>query len=295
MTTSTHSPLRVVTFNVLPLAYNLVNRWAEETGNKLVLLVTTPGPTTRRSTSYQQIINAAPTGQEILVTTRLRSVALPLIQQLAPDLIVSFTFPYRIPPEIREIARYGAVNLHPTPLPAYRGPNPMRSFYDGYPTIGATLHWTADDFDTGRILSQHTAPLPNPITVPNLIGAWRPLMGKALYEGITRALAGEAGYVQDESNATYAAQFGEADVWLDLSEPTQVIQRKVTALNMAHVGSARAEIDGTGYAIEQLEVLAESPLAQAGTIVNLTENSCDLHTADGLVRLTIKAIQSSKS
>lgn len=34
--TSSASPLRVVTFNVLPLAYHLVRRWAEEAGNKFI-------------------------------------------------------------------------------------------------------------------------------------------------------------------------------------------------------------------------------------------------------------------
>lgn len=41
--------LRIVTFNVLPLAYGLVARWAEEHGHIIALVVTTPGPSTRRT------------------------------------------------------------------------------------------------------------------------------------------------------------------------------------------------------------------------------------------------------
>ena len=290
MASATSTPLRVVTFNVLPLAYALVNRWAQETGNKLVLLVTTPGPTTHRSTSYQQIINAAPPEQEILVTTRLRSVALPLIQKLEPDLIVSFTFPYRIPPEIRSLARYGAVNLHPTPLPAYRGPNPMRSFYDGYPTIGATMHWTADDFDTGLVLSQYTAPLPNPVTVPNIIAAWQPLLGKTFYEGMARAIAGDPGTPQDESQASYAAQFTEAEQWLDLSEASHVIQRKLTALTMAHPNSVKVRIAESGYSVEQLDVLDLPSTGAPGSVAEQSATSCVVNSGDGQVRISLKPI-----
>ncbi len=141
-TANPYTPLRIVTFNVLPIAFGVTAQWVKQNGHQIVLLVTTPGPSTRRSPVYRQVINNAAPEIDILVTTRLRKVALPLIRELAPDLIVSFSFPYRIPPEICAIPRLGAVNLHPTVLPAYRGPNPMRVIYEGHSVIGATMHWT---------------------------------------------------------------------------------------------------------------------------------------------------------
>ncbi len=60
-------------------------------------------------------------GQRRICDDAAARVALPLIRELRPDLIVSFTFPYRVPPEITAIPRYGAVNLHPTVLPAIAG------------------------------------------------------------------------------------------------------------------------------------------------------------------------------
>ena len=66
--------LRIVTFNVLPPAYLMIARWAEQTGNKLVLVVTTPGPPTRRMPMYTGVVAGAPPEQDILVTTRLRKV-----------------------------------------------------------------------------------------------------------------------------------------------------------------------------------------------------------------------------
>ena len=38
------APLRVVTFNVLPLAYTMVSQWAAQGGHQIVLVVTSPGP-----------------------------------------------------------------------------------------------------------------------------------------------------------------------------------------------------------------------------------------------------------
>ena len=76
------SPLRVVTFNVSPIAYGVVVQWAAHGGHQIVFVVTTPGPASRRTPSYQVVLNSAAPTVDVLVTTRLRKVALPLIRAL---------------------------------------------------------------------------------------------------------------------------------------------------------------------------------------------------------------------
>ena len=289
------SPLRVVTFNVLPIAFQMVNRWAVETGNKLVLAVTTPGPSTRRTPSYREIVAAAPVDLDLLVTTRLRRVALPLIRELKPDLIVCFSFPYRLPPELCAIPRYGAVNLHPTPLPAYRGPNVMRLFYEGWHSLGATLHWVAEDYDTGNILSQQAAPLPKEVTPQTIMSLWPSLIMRAFSEGIARAVAGEPGTPQDHSQASYAAPFTEAEHWLDWREPMHVIQRKATALNLMGAAQAQAQINDQPYHIEQVTPLPPmaTPMptvATAGTVLQENEKDLVIQVGDGQMQVTARQV-----
>ena len=278
--------LRIVTLNNLPPAYQLVAGWAEQSHHKIVLVVTTPGPSTRRSLSYRGVVTSAPVEQDVLVTTRLLSVAAPLIRALAPDLIVSFTFPHRIPPEITSIPRYGAVNLHPSPLPHYRGPNPNRMIYDGFPIIGATLHRIEEDFDTGAIYSQHTAPLPEPTTVEALWQIFPRLIMRALAEGVERAVAGEPGTPQDHSQASYAAPFTEAEHWLNWAQPMASLQRKVAALNVFNAGEAKAMIDGQAYAITKIETLPDHVSdGESGTVVAHDANSVSVRAADGTLRV----------
>jgi len=280
------SGLRVVTFNVLPIAYQMIAGWAAQTGNKLVLVVTTPGPSTRRTPSYHGVVESAPPGQDVLVTTRLRHVALPLIRALQPDLIVSMTFPYRIPPELISLPRYGAVNLHPAPLPYYRGPNPARLIYDGFPTLGATLHRTEEEFDTGVIYSLQTAPLPEVVTPEAIFGVWPTLMTQAFAEGVERAVAGAPGTPQDHSKATYAAPFSEDEHWIDWAEPRAVIQRKVTALNLLGRPSARGRIADKEYVIQRVEPLADAPAgATPGAILDHNSTSMVISVGDGAVRV----------
>ena len=273
--------LRIVTFNVLPPAYQMVAGWAKQMGHQLVLVVTTPGPSTRRTPSYREIVANAPAGQDVLVTTRLRRVAAPLIRELKPDLVVSMTFPYRIPPEITSIPRYGAVNLHPAPLPYYRGPNPLRVIYENFPTIGATLHRTEEDFDTGVIFSLKSAPLPKPTTPEAVMAAWIPLMIGAFGEGIARMLAGELGTPQDHRQATYAAQFTAAEHWLDWTESKDAIQCKAAALNLFGRPEAKATIDGVPHTIARVDPLPDAVIGAPGAVLDRTDDGVIIAVADG--------------
>ena len=279
------SKLRIVTFHNLPPAYRITAGWAERMGHEIALVVTTPGPASRRTTGYREIAASAPPQHDVLVTTRMRRVAAPVIAALKPDLIVAMTFPYRLPPEILRLPRLGAINLHPTPLPAYRGPNPLRLFYDGAPTMGATVHRMDEHFDTGPILSQHTAPLPADITPETLLGAWAPLMAGALAEGAARAIAGDPGRPQDNAGESYAAEFTPEECWLDWDLPKAVLQRRATALNLFRP-AAQPTIDGRRYAIQRLTALPNpSTSAAPGTVLDEGDDGIVVAVADGEVRV----------
>ena len=287
--TNRPATLRIVTFNNLLGPFQIVQRWAAQAGHTVVLAVTTPGPTTRRTTSYKEILATASPDLDILVTTRLRRVAMPLIRELRPDLIVSFTFPYRLPPELRALARLGAVNLHPTPLPAYRGPNPMRLVFDGYHQMGATLHWTADEFDTGAILSQHTAPMPADLTVERMFATWAPLMAQTLAEGVARAVAGEPGSTQDEAGASYAAPFSPDEYRLDWRDPGYRLQQKCVALTAMGSG-ARAAFNDIEYRITQISPISDESGSTPGTILSQDSESSTIACGDGAARITAQPI-----
>lgn len=284
-------PLRIITFNYLPVAYNLLTAWIRETGNKHVLAVTTPGPKSRPTPMYKDIVNAAPRHVDVLVTTRLRKVATPLIRELKPDLIICFSFPYRITPELCAIPTYGAVNVHPTVLPAYRGPNVMRQFYEDNSVFGATAHWIAEEYDTGRILSQKSAPMPEHATRDAILPVWGRLMSEAIHEGFARAIAGHPGTAQDHSQASYAANFTEEECWLNWNEPQRTIQRKTTALNLFGPSQAKANVDGELFKVMGLNLLPNQNSGHApGTCIERHEQSIVIQVADGAIRLEIQAL-----
>ena len=277
--------LRIAALIVEPVAYRLVADWVARQGHRLVLLVTTPGPPRgRQHRDYLDLIATVPPEQDILVSTRMRRTVGPALAALAPDLLVSFTFPYRIPPEVAAIPRHGAVNLHPTPLPRYRGPNPRRMLFDGVPTLGATLHRIEAGFDTGAILACREVPLPADPTSESVLATWTAALAEALEAGTRRAVAGEWGKPQDESLASYAAPFTPEERRLDWAWPAVLLQRRVLALSLFRP-EAEATIDGMEHAVHRVTPRPGPAPAAPGTLLHRAGDRFTLAVGDGVVEV----------
>lgn len=60
-----------------------------------------------------------------------------------------------IPSRVMEVPRHGFLNVHPSLLPAYRGPQPLFwQFRAGEAKTGVTVHWMDAGLDTGDIAAQ---------------------------------------------------------------------------------------------------------------------------------------------
>jgi methionyl-tRNA formyltransferase len=281
--------LSVILFTNLAPVYQLATAWAARHDHSLRLVVTTPGPKARRSTLFRDLIAVVPPEQDVLITTRMRRLAT-YLAPLSADLIVSASFPYRIPADVTGLPRLGAFNLHPAMLPRYRGPNGARSIYEGEPTLAATLHRIEPEFDAGPIIYQKTAPLPDDLSPENVFAALGAVAGEVWEEGLARAIAGEAGAPQNEADATYAALFSEDEKWLDWNRPKAVLQRQATALNM--FGSeARAYLDDRPYRIERVDLLSDPrPPGSIGDVARHDGDIVDVIVADGMVRVRARPL-----
>ena len=282
--------LRIAALIVEPLAYRLVAAWAGRHGHRLTLLVTTPGPPhTWLNRDYHDLVGIVPQTQDVLVSTRMRRTVAPTLAALRPDLLVSFTFPHRIPPEVTDVPRLGAVNLHPTPLPRYRGPNPRRMLFDGSATVGATLHRIEAGFDAGAILASRERPFAPESTPEGLRAVWLAVLDETLEAGTRRAIAGERGEPQDEALATYAASFTPEERRLDWSWPAALLRQRATALSLFHP-EAEAEIAGHAYAVARVTPLpGPAPAAAPGTVLERDGHRFVVAVGDGVVAVEVAA------
>lgn len=79
------------------------------------------------------------------------------LADISADLVIMSCFPWRIPEMLLVIPKQGWWNLHPSPLPAYRGPTPI--FWQakaGESHIGVSLHQVTTNLDSGAIIGKQT-------------------------------------------------------------------------------------------------------------------------------------------
>src|SRR3989475_12432298 len=89
------------------------------------------------------------------------------VEGLQPDFIFSFYYRSLLPEALLDCARRGALNMHGSLLPKYRGRAPVNwAILKGERETGATLHYMVARPDAGRIVDQERVPIgPNQTAV----------------------------------------------------------------------------------------------------------------------------------
>ncbi len=87
--------------------------------------------------------------------------AVELVQRMKPDVLVVAFFNQLLKAPVFAPLRLGAVNVHPSMLPRYRGPAPLFwTFRDGCEQTGITVHRLSPGEDDGDVLRAEVVPLP---------------------------------------------------------------------------------------------------------------------------------------
>jgi methionyl-tRNA formyltransferase len=120
------------------------------------------------------------------------------------DVITVVCFDRLIPRPVRDAARL-AVNVHPSLLPANRGPAPLFwTFRLGEHMTGVTVHLLDDRADTGAILEQAEVPVPEGVDGAGFERRLAELGGQLLVKVIARFAEGAlCPRPQDEAQASY--------------------------------------------------------------------------------------------
>lgn len=94
-----------------------------------------------------------------------------LVRSIAPDFIFSFYYRNMIGPKVLEIPAKGALNLHGSYLPKYRGRVPINwAVINGESETGATLHYMVEKPDAGDIVDQEKVAIAFSDTAHDLFG-----------------------------------------------------------------------------------------------------------------------------
>jgi len=138
-----------------------------------------------------------------------------------------------IPKEAIEKFKKGIINVHPSLLPKYRGPNPIREvILNGEKETGVTLFLVDELVDHGPLIAQEKIYLKGNETYLELEEKLGILGGKLFNETIEKYLNGEIEPIkQDEVLATYTRKIDKEDGKLTLNDDYITWDRKIRALN----------------------------------------------------------------
>ena len=180
-------------------------------------------------------------GFGVIVKEKLEAAGFQLVdlkgQQV--DLIVVACYGKILPKEMLTIPKYGALNIHPSLLPKYRGPAPVpNTILNGEKETGVSIILMDEREDHGPILASREFSISNfqfsnglgKPTAPELLQILWELGGDLAVETIPKWIGGEiTPQEQDHSKATFTRKLTREDGRIDWNRPVEYIERQVRA------------------------------------------------------------------
>jgi len=161
------------------------------------------------------------------------------IRALRPDFFFSFYYREMLKRELLETPKHGALNMHGSLLPKYRGRVPVNwAIIHGETETGSTLHYMTEKPDNGDIVAQQAVPiLPND-TALQVFQKVTVAAEIALNGVLPTLLAGKAQAAQqDLSKGAYFGRRKAEDGIIDWSRPAQAIHNLVRAVAPPYPGA----------------------------------------------------------
>jgi methionyl-tRNA formyltransferase len=183
-----------------------------------------------------------------------------------PDAIVVVAYWQLLTPEVLAVPPLGAVNVHFSLLPRWRGAAPVqRAILEGDEVTGVSVMLMDRGMDTGPILAAAETPIEADEDAGSLGGRLAELGAPLLVEALRGLQAGTIEpRPQDPSTATYAPKPAPAERVLDWSEDADAIVRRVRAF--APEPGATTTFRGTPLKVLRAEARpnADAPRASRG-------------------------------
>lgn len=276
--------LRIVVFTDMPLVAAFYPSVLGELGHEFVGIVTSR----RRYPGIGEIVNVAPLTTDIVVSEHPNRWAA-IVGSMRPDVIISSSFPWRIPQAVLDAPRYGAFNLHPSLLPKYRGTaTPFWTLLNGERATGLTAHRMVADFDAGPILSQVEIEIAEDDDVNAVMRAIIMRGPEVIVTAIQRLVAGDPGDPQDESQATYFGELPESERQVTWSSPARRIHNQVRAFaGLLSPPGAYATIDGAPVRLLKSRTVPADGMtaAEPGTVIARDDAGLTIQCGDGPIRV----------
>ena len=175
--------------------------------------------------------------------------ALAILRELQPDLLAVVAYGRILPDDILALPRYGAVNVHGSLLPKYRGAAPIQwAVLNGDEVTGVSTMYLAHDMDTGDVIYSEETPIGEFETSGELFERLMDMGARLLVKTLRDIENGVAPRTkQDETKASYVSMLDKSLCPIDWNKAPRAIVKQICGLQPWPV--ATMELQGTVYKV----------------------------------------------
>ena len=151
------------------------------------------------------------------------------IAEFGAELIIVIAFGQKVGNELINLPPKGAINVHASLLPKYRGAAPINwAIINGESQTGISIITLAEKMDAGKILAQAKTNIGADETAGQLHDRLAQLAAPLLLKTLKQIADGTAIYTeQDHSKATFAPKLKKSDGFLDFADSAKSLRRKI--------------------------------------------------------------------
>ena len=182
------------------------------------------------------------------------------MRQLEPDFLFSCYYRHMLKQPLLDLPRLGALNMHGSLLPKYRGRVPVNwVLVNGETETGITLHYMEAKADRGDIVAQKRVPITEEDTAHTLFARLTVAAEEIMRESYPLLRAGQAPRLaQDHTKASYFGGRGPEDGRIDWGKSSREVYNLVRAVTHPYPG-AFTSLGGRTLFIWWGRPLAEPP------------------------------------
>ena len=221
--------------------------------------------------------------------------AIERIAALDPACIVVVAYGQLLPAEILALPQLGAVNVHASLLPKYRGPAPIHwALIRGEEKTGITTMLMDTGMDTGDILLQREVPIGPKDTAGTLHDRLAEEGAKLLVETLHLLKKGTVvPRAQDDSQASLAPMLVKEDGEIDWNEEAKKICCRIRGLDPWPGGFTLWQ--GKRLRLFGCQPLAKARQAKPGTVIAVNEGGLEVASGKGAVLIKTLQLEGRRS
>ena len=219
----------------------------------------------------------------VLEANRMTSEVISAMRKVQPEVLCVVAFGCILPDEVISLAPYGALNVHASLLPRWRGAAPIqRAILAGDAVAGVSIMKIAHELDAGDWCKQASCEIGSKNT-KQLTDALAYLGADALSEALSELKDGSLEWQeQDEREVTFAPKVTKQEMKLTPEDSARVNVLRVQASSDA--APARVSVGGRSLCVLGAQ-LAPSDISVAQGSVAVQDHRLFLGCAEGSIEL----------